>query len=291
MSIQQEYFKQIADTIRERANINTLIKPKDFANEIHTVYYNGYDNGFQDGDVTGYGNAVKNFWDTYYTNAKQNDGVTNRYAGSNSFYNWYSPMLEWFNPSGTLKITGNAASCFRYFCRDLNTKNGDVAINFKELLESKNCELDTSGVTSSNFLFSEAGISHLPKLDLSKVTGTHNSIFYRSYALKWIDELVINKASTLPSTAFEDCARLEHVMFSGEIGNSLTLEDCSVLDGTSIISLVDTLSSTTTGKTLTLSLIAVKNAFETIEGASDGNTSDTWLSLIATKKNWTITLI
>ena len=50
------------------------------------------------------------------------------------------------------------------------------------------------------------------------------------------------------------------------------------------------LSDTASGKTLTLSLTAVNNAFETSAGAKDGSTSAEWTALVDAKTNWTITL-
>lgn len=54
--------------------------------------------------------------------------------------------------------------------------------------------------------------------------------------------------------------------------------------------IINGLNSEVTGQTLTLRLAAVKKAFETSEGANDGDTSETWNALVASKPNWTITL-
>lgn len=59
----------------------------------------------------------------------------------------------------------------------------------------------------------------------------------------------------------------------------------------SITSIINCLSTTTSGLTVTLSKTAVNNAFETSEGVADGSTSQEWLNLVATKTNWTISLV
>jgi hypothetical protein len=59
----------------------------------------------------------------------------------------------------------------------------------------------------------------------------------------------------------------------------------------SIESIVNALSTTTSGKTVTFSRAAVNKAYETSEGANDGADSPEWYSLIDTRSNWTFNLI
>jgi hypothetical protein len=66
--------------------------------------------------------------------------------------------------------------------------------------------------------------------------------------------------------------------------------DSQRLNKESIKSFVNALSPTTTDKVLTLHKNAVNAAFETSTGAKDGENSEEWVNLIATKSNWTITL-
>ncbi len=53
---------------------------------------------------------------------------------------------------------------------------------------------------------------------------------------------------------------------------------------------INALSDTATGQTLTLSIIDVDDAFATSSGAADGSTSTEFAALVATKPNWTIIL-
>lgn len=95
--------------------------------------------------------------------------------------------------------------------------------------------------------------------------------------------------STVFSSTFSGCSSLEEVTFCGVIGQNISLSACP-LNAASITNIINVLSETATDKTLTLKLTAVQNAFETSSGAADGNTSEEWLNLAATKSNWTITL-
>ena len=73
--------------------------------------------------------------------------------------------------------------------------------------------------------------------------------------------------------------------------NGFDVQWSTELSKESIISIINALSDTTTALTVTLSKTAVNNAFETAKGNADGSTSEEWAALIATKQNWTISLV
>ena len=82
--------------------------------------------------------------------------------------------------------------------------------------------------------------------------------------------------------AFNQCSALEELIVSGTIKVSdLNLKDSPKLNKASITSIINALSTTTTGLTVTLSKTAKEAAF----------TNDEWAALIATKTNWTISLV
>lgn len=98
--------------------------------------------------------------------------------------------------------------------------------------------------------------------------------------------------STLFFYAFSSCASLENITIEGTIGqNGMDLQYSTLLSKASILSIINALSTTTTGLTVTFSLTAVNNAFATATGAADGATSEEWLALVDTKSNWTISLV
>lgn len=85
--------------------------------------------------------------------------------------------------------------------------------------------------------------------------------------------------------AFLNCKSLESVYFvENTIGISFSFSSSPLLNKESILNIIAGLSTTATGKTLTLSTTAVTNAF--------GSTTATeWTNLVATKTNWTISLV
>jgi hypothetical protein len=105
-----------------------------------------------------------------------------------------------------------------------------------------------------------------------------------------IRKLIVEEKTSF-TMAFDSCTSLENIVIEGTIGQNGFDVSWSPLSKASLVSIVNALSSTTTGLTVTLRLDAVKKAFETSEGANDGMTSDEWLQLIATKPNWTINTI
>lgn len=152
--------------------------------------------------------------------------------------------------------------------------------------------LDTSRATTLSNAFAFSAITEIPELDTTNCTaaGALDATFGQCQQLRKIVKITI-KAVYRCTSLFLNCYALEEVDFSGTLGASLNMSYCSKLNKPSITSLINILSTATTGLTVTLSLTAVKKAFETSIGANDGNTSAEWTSLIATKSNFTISLV
>lgn len=92
-------------------------------------------------------------------------------------------------------------------------------------------------------------------------------------------------------SSFYNCGSLEEIRFiEGCIKRTISFGWSPYLTAESIQSILGGLNSEVTGQTLTIPRNAVKKAFETSEGANDGDTSAEWLALKDTKPNWTITL-
>lgn len=99
------------------------------------------------------------------------------------------------------------------------------------------------------------------------------------------------REDTKYTSAFSGCSSLEEIRFNGTIGqNGLSFAQSTKLSKDSIESVIEHLSSTTSGLTVTFSRTAVNKAFETSSGAADGSTSTEWTTLVASKSNWTISL-
>ena len=109
--------------------------------------------------------------------------------------------------------------------------------------------------------------------------------------LRTIRKLVLSGTNTFSST-FTKCAALESITFEGVISNDISFADSPKLTKASITNIINCLSATASGKTLTLSIIAVAEAFATDE--TDGIGSAEWDVLGGDnreRQNWTISLV
>jgi hypothetical protein len=131
--------------------------------------------------------------------------------------------------------------------------------------------IDTSNATTVQLMFSGCAALETIQMPLNfqYVTNTSNAFQDSKTSLKNISFVpeTIKVSITIPSPV-------------------LSKESISGKEG-----IINGLNSEVTGQTLTLSLKAVKKAFETSEGANDGDTSAAWSELVASKPNWTITLL
>lgn len=117
------------------------------------------------------------------------------------------------------------------------------------------------------------------------------STFAWDTKLRIIVRLAVD-ANTIYDNPFLGCYALEDITFDGVIGqNGLDFSPCTKLSKASWVNIMTKLSPFTTGLSITGSLASVKKAFETSEGANDGDTSDAWLTLCGRRDNWTISLV
>jgi hypothetical protein len=140
-------------------------------------------------------------------------------------------------------------------------------------------------------MFAYSQFTELTKtLDISKATNT-GSLFYYCIYLKTVHRIVIAETTDLQTTTFAHCLALENITFEGTIcQNNFNVQWSPKLSKSSITSIINALSTTTSGLTVTLSKTAVNNAFATADGVADGSTSAEWLALVGTRSNWTIAL-
>lgn len=177
-------------------------------------------------------------------------------------------------------------------------REGQVVM--KELEEEQGITFDFSKCPNLTQLNAGLLFSELNVIDMASATSTADLIFYCGYtsgstreqlALRRIERLILYDINKFSSNSFGYAVGLEYVGFEGVLATSgLNLSYSTKLNKESHIKLINTLSSTTSGLSVTLSKTAVNKAFETSSGANDGSTSIEWLNLIATKSNWTISL-
>ena len=204
------------------------------------------------------------FWDEYQTNGDRTD-YQYAFAGAGWTDDTFKPKYP-ITPKGSMK---NA------FADSLIAEIPDNMLN-------------TSGATNFDYAFaSMKNIKQITMVDCSNA----KSLTYTFYASTALETLGIKVVESCTYTSpFTSCNALVNLNVVGTIGNDIGFPKSTKLAIGSIIKIINALSSTATGKTLTLSKVAVDKAWETSEGANDGSTTTGWLSLVGTKNNWTISL-
>lgn len=126
--------------------------------------------------------------------------------------------------------------------------------NNRNTLVAKLKYSDTSnGTNFSNMFNGCSGLTTIPQLDTSKGT-EFGGMFY-------------------------GCSALTNLTIAGSINTSgMNLKSATKLSKASITSVVNALSASASGKSITFSKTAIDSAFETSSGAADGSTSDEWLN-------------
>ena len=213
------------------------------------------------------------FWDAY-----QRNGTLTEYNGTFSGAGWTDDI---FLPKYDLICEGRLDNLFLY---------GNVS-DIKGCLEKSGVVLNTAKATHFYQSFSNSRATKIPILDTSLAVSLY-ACFSQAKQLVSIDKIILNNNGYQNIThCFMQNPELRYVIFEGTFVNSgFNFSSSPLLSKESILSIVNALSNSTTGLSITLSLTAVNTAFETSTGAGDGSTSEEWAALIATKPNWTISL-
>jgi hypothetical protein len=182
-----------------------------------------------------------------------------------------------FKPKYNIKIS-NAYMLFK------DCAITDLVARLKEC----NVTLDFSETNSYYFAFTNCTVlTHVGEIYLKhsnftvSATGT-SQMFDYCLVLHTIDKIIVNNEGTVffHNLMFGHCPALKNITFEGVIGQNIDFQ-YSPLSKASIENIIGCLSSTATGKTLTLKKTAKEAAF----------TADEWAALIGTKTNWTFSLV
>lgn len=212
------------------------------------------------------------FWDAF-----QDNGNRTRYEYA--FASGWS--AESFNPKYDIKPTSA-----QYMFNQCKAK-----VDFREVLAKNNITFDFSNTGNDvSYAFSNCSFTAIPVINLTNLTkGDWSTIAIFGYnsTLHTIEKIIIKEDGSTPIYGwFYSALSLVEVRFEGVIGqNGLNLQWSTKLSKASITSIINALSTTTSGLTVTLSKTAVNNAFE------GGSTGSEWTTLIGTKTNWTISLV
>lgn len=150
-------------------------------------------------------------------------------------------------------------------------------------LKNLSVKLDFSKVTNTQYMFQWAMVKYLGEVDIRALTNVPSSMFSYASSLITIDKLILKDDGTqrLEGNMFTNATGLTNLAIEGVIGKSLSFQWSKKLSKDSITSIVNALSASSTGLTVTFSQTAKETAF----------TADEWATLIATKPNWTISLV
>ena len=142
--------------------------------------------------------------------------------------------------------------------------------------------------TSAQYMFYNSGLTDTKTEIIVGVNRSLNAAFSGCSAMHTIRKLTL-LGNSIFTNAFNGCTSLANITIEGTISEDISFVDSPLLSKASITNIIGCLSSKSSGKTLTLSIIAVAEGFATDE--IDGLGSDEWAALIATKPNWTISLV
>lgn len=260
----REFLSRIANAIRTALGTTDTINAQSFPDKISEVYEAGEKSEYD------------RFWDIYQDNGKR---TIYQYAFGGSGWNENT-----FKPKYDIRVT-SALHLFSY-CQ---------IVNISDCLKNAGVKFDTSLMNDNNYILQNNKVTKVfPEVSFESKKGTIGYAFYNNEVLKVIENVILKNdgSQTFSDYSFGQLPALEEIRFEGVIGqNGFNMKWSTKLSKDSITSIINALSTTTSGLTITLSKVAVNNAFETSEGAGDGSTSEEWNTLIATKSNWTISLV
>ena len=194
------------------------------------IYYNAFEDGkassggdgYEEGFEAGKQDEYNAFWGGFLMNGNRNDF---RYAFAYT-EGWTD---ETYNPNNEIIIRGSGNS-FRMFMYNSNITDTKVPIAFL-----KNANGTGYGEISSSF---------------SNCT-----------SLRIIRKIIVDETTRF-TTAFDNCTSLKELYIEGVIAQSgFDVHWSTKLNKASITSIINALSTTTTGLSITLSLAAVNKAF------------------------------
>lgn len=143
----------------------------------------------------------------------------------------------------------------------------------------------------ANNMFYYSGISDT--LVPITISGSQSAVF--SYASSLVKIFLLNVSGVTGTMAdwFTGCTNLEEINIEGEIPVSAKFADSKKLTAQSMVSIVEHLSASASGKTLTVSQTAVNNAVFPVKSQKNPEIKyDSWDALVAIKPSgWTITVV
>jgi hypothetical protein len=169
-----------------------------------------------------------------------------------------------------LQNKGKAANYYYAFAYN---RFDDDNFNPPYNIKSTNTKTGTQCIFYNNTLITDTKVEIIAGQDSS-------NCFYGMSNCHTIRKFTVNEETAFTG-AFTKATSLVNIEIGGTIGQKFDIRWCTKLSKESIISIINALSETKSSLTVTFSEEAVNNSF----------TTDEWNELVATKSNWTISLV
>ena len=293
-----EKMTAIADTIRTYTGNTEKLRLEEMPAQIVSAcrkeneegYQQGYDQGLAEGHAAGgYSEGFtagtdaerERFW-TDYLNHRSRYSYAYLFAGNGWNDDTFCPPEDTVISVADLP-SKSVSSMF------MTSRITDL----KRICEERNITLDFSAATGFSQFLSDSIITTFPTID-TRGASNLNNIFYAPQKLHTVEKLILKEdgSQTFNANSFYLCGALENVVVEGKFGASVDIHWSAKLTKESIESIVNALSDTASGKTLTLSKAAVDTAFfEEDAGDIPGSETVEWNDMVEEKENWTITLM
>ena len=242
-----KHYKAIADAIREfnEGTPDDVFRPSDMASGVRSVAGVQHGKGMAEGADIAYGEGFQDGYDDGFTVGEQSE---------------YDRFWDGFQADGTRNAYGYAFSRWP-----------------DEIYDPK---YPISATTSCSNIYQWSTIKDTRK-DIIIIGADVTALFDRCTELVTVRKIVL-QASTGFTNWFRSCGKLVDLTIDGTIDKTgLDLQYSKSLSKASITSVVNALSTTTSGLSVTLSKTAVNEAFTDAE----------WSTLAGMKSNWTINLV
>lgn len=261
-----KHYKDIADTLRMHG-IDKSLKPGEMPMAIGSVASNKFSDGLIQGQARGIELGKAEMSETFWSLISYRDKHTNMCQRMDF------SVIGGFNPPFQIKPVGEAGYAFNY------AKNMGV-ITAKEL--------DLSEVTNFQAMFDHtSGFTEIELIDARNGTN-FTAMINENYSLKKIGKFILKDdgSQTMQNSMFSAHA-LEEIRIEGKFGSDVNFRYGKYLTYESLLSIVNALSTTTTGKTITLNKIAVNNAFGiNVDDVTTYPEESEWYILRNSRSNW-----
>lgn len=299
-----EKLKAIADRIRTYTQQTDKLTLDGMANGINDVHNNGVSVGEQYGKQIGEAigieqgkkDAYDEFWDTFQQNGKKT--IYNFSFGGGWYPNNFKPKYQMKPTTAYMMFYTNEDDCliipdFVEFCDNLAIEQGKTPQTHPDVFDENGHYklIDFSECTQAYGALGRIHTKHLGVLDFSKCTNMNVLFYSHNWApgrtIAKIDKFISSETTAFTANTFQYAVSLADITMSGVVANSINFGTCP-LNKASIISVVNVLSPSTTGQTVTFKKTAVNTAFGiNVDDASTYPVGSEFYNLRNSKTNWT----